>query len=277
MTGQTATERLLRRERLFIVAGLLVICLLSWAYVLAGAGTGMSTLAMSTWQFPPPLYGGAARAWPSTYWLIMLVMWWVMMIAMMLPSAAPMILLYARVVRHNRRLSGESGAIVPAVAFLLGYLLAWLLFSAGATLLQWLLEQSGLVHGMMMWSNSYLLTAVLLVGAGLYQLSPLKYACLAHCQSPAAFLSRYWRNGWSGALRMGAAHGLYCVGCCWTLMLLLFAGGVMNLVWIAGLAVLVLLEKLVLRPALVRVSGFILLLAGICLLLMRPGLHPGQW
>ena len=203
----------------------------------------------------------------------MVIMWWVMMIAMMLPSAAPMILLYARVVRHNRKLSGETGAIVPTAVFLLGYLLAWLVFSLGATLLQWLLERSGLVHGMMMWSNSYLLTALLLVGAGLYQLSPLKYACLAHCQSPAAFLSRYWRNGWSGALHMGVAHGLYCVGCCWTLMLLLFAGGIMNLVWIAGLAVLVLLEKLVRRPALVvRSTGIILVTAG-CFMLLHAAVN----
>ena len=268
MTGQTATEWLLRRERLFICAGLFTLCLLSWAYLLAGAGTGMSIVAMTTWQFPPPLYGGGIATWPLSYWLIMVAMWWVMMIAMMVPSAAPVILLYARVVRHNRKRAGEAGALVPTAAFLSGYLLAWLLFSLGATLLQWLLEQSGLVHGMMMWSNSLLLTAVLLIGAGLYQLSPLKYACLAHCQSPAAFLSGHWRNGWSGALYMGLAHGLYCVGCCWTLMLLLFAGGVMNLVWIAGLALLVLLEKLARRPVLVvRATGIMLVAAGIGLLL----------
>lgn len=268
MTGHTATERLLRRERLLVIAGLLGVCLLSWVYLLGGAGTGMSTVAMTTWQFPPPRYGGTVAAWPAVYWLIMVGMWWVMMIAMMLPSAAPMILLYARVVRHNRKPAAGAGVVVPTAAFLLGYLLAWLLFSLAATLLQWLLEQAGLVHGMMMWSNSHTLTAILLLGAGFYQLSPLKNTCLAHCRSPAAFLSRHWHNGRIGALRMGLVHGLYCIGCCWTLMLLLFAGGVMNLVWIAGLALLVLLEKVVPQPALVvRSTGVMLVAAGAAMLL----------
>lgn len=268
MTGQTATERLLRRERLFIVAGLLVICLLSWAYVLAGAGTGMSTLAMSTWQFPPPLYGGAARAWPSTYWLIMLVMWWVMMIAMMLPSAAPTILLSAAINRRSRFQVPPYGS---TAAFTLGYLLAWALFSLVAVLLQWALERAGMLS-MHMESVNELLSGGLLVAAGLWQLSPIKNACLRHCRSPVDFLVQHRRPGNLGALAMGAHHGFYCLGCCWFLMALLFVGGVMNLYWIIGLAAFVYVEKVVgVGPQLARIAGAGLLIWGLLVLALRAG------
>jgi predicted metal-binding membrane protein len=231
----------------------------------------MSTVAMTTWQFPPPIYGGGAGGqWTSQYWLIMAVMWWVMMIAMMVPSATPVILLYARVFRHNQRGEDAGAALAPTSVFLLGYLLAWLFFSVGATGLQWALEKLGLVHGMMMWSNSRLLSALFLLAAGAYQLSPLKYVCLNHCRSPVAWLTAHWRAGRGGALRMGLSHGLYCVGCCWFLMLLLFVGGIMNLVWIAGLAIFVLLEKQLPRGIWVaRVSGGLMMLAAVWLLLAR--------
>jgi predicted metal-binding membrane protein len=168
----------------------------------------------------------------------MLFMWWVMMIAMMLPSAAPVILLYARVVGQ------VPGAVTPTMAFAAGYLVCWLGFSVLATALQFALERSGVVDGMMMWSTERWLTVGLLVSAGLYQLSPLKTACLAQCRSPAEFLTRHRRPGRLGAFHMGLVHGAYCLGCCWALMLLLFAAGIMNLVWIAGLSIVVLLEKL---------------------------------
>jgi predicted metal-binding membrane protein len=248
----TAVESLLRRDRLVLASCLLLICLLSWWYLLAGAGTGMSTLAMTTWEFPPPPYASAGTRWPVSYWLVMAVMWWVMMIAMMVPSAAPIILLYARVQRHNARHNSQSGIVAPTGAFLLGYLTAWLAFSVVATVLQWLLEQLGLVHGMLMWSTSHQLSGLFLLAAGAYQVSPLKRVCLAHCRSPAGVLAGSWPQGRAAAWRKGLHHGLYCVGCCWFLMLLLFVGGIMNLVWIAGLAILVLLEKLL--PANVPVA-----------------------
>jgi predicted metal-binding membrane protein len=263
----TATEALLRRERLIVSSCLLIICLLSWMYLLLGAGTGMSVAAMSTWQFPPPIYQHSTAHWPPFYWLLMAAMWWVMMIAMMVPSAVPMILLYARVQRHNSGSSATTGA-VPTAAFLLGYLLVWAVFSVLATALQWGLEQTGLLHGMLMWSNSRTLTAGLLLLAGGYQFSPWKTACLSHCRSPAAYLAANWRHGRLGALRMGVTHGAYCLGCCIFLMLLLFAGGIMNLVWIAGLAGLVLMEKLLPRGALLaRASGGLMILGGVWLLL----------
>jgi len=264
----TATEALLRRDRLIVAACLVVICLLSWYYLLTGAGTGMSTVAMTTWQFPPPVYGSSgASHWPAQYWWLMIVMWWVMMIAMMVPSAAPMILLYARVKRHSQQRDGNAGGTIPTALFLTGYLLAWLVFSLVATALQWVLEQVGLVHGMMMWSNSSALSGIFLLAAGIYQYSPLKSACLTHCRGPASFLTQHWRKGSLGALHMGLEHGLYCVGCCWFLMLLLFVGGIMNLVWIAGLATFVLLEKLLPQGVQVaRWSGGIMVLAGASLL-----------
>ncbi len=224
----------------------------------------MSALAMTTWEFPPPRYQGSADDWSWSYALVMLGMWWVMMVAMMIPSAAPTILLYLRVHRHHQR---DAASAPPTLLFLCGYLLAWLLFSIAATLLHWLLERSGLLHSMLMWSSSRALTGALLLLAGVWQLTPLKHTCLIQCRSPAAWLAHRWRPGASGALRMGFHHGLFCVGCCWSLMLLLFAGGVMNLMWIAGLAIVVLLEKLLPRGAwLARIIGALLVAVGIALL-----------
>ena len=264
----SATEALLRRDRWIVGGGLALICVLSWWYIIAGAGTGMSTMEMTTWEFPPQLRIPAMEArWGITYWITMLLMWWVMMIAMMVPSAAPMILLYARVCRRHQP---EQRSVIPTAYFLLGYVIAWLVFSVVATLLQWCLEQAGLVHSMMMWSSSYLLSAGFLLAAGIYQLSPLKAVCLQHCRSPAGYLSANWRKGRSGALQMGLRHGIFCVGCCWFLMLLLFVGGIMNLVWIAGLAIFVLLEKMLPHATwIARGSGlFMLLLAGYLVVVM---------
>ena len=193
----------------------------------------MSISAMSTFEFPPPMNRPPmAGAWTAGYWLTMLVMWWVMMVAMMLPSAAPMLLLFAAIRRRAR----EGGAAVSTAWLAAGYLLAWLGFSVAAVVLQFGFERAGLVHGMMMWSLSPWLSVGLLVAAGLYQLTPLKQACLSHCRTPLAFLMGHWRPGQAGALHMGLVHGIYCVGCCWFLMALLFVGGIMNVVWIAGLA-----------------------------------------
>lgn len=258
-------ENLVRRERAVIAFALVLITVLSWGYLLGGAGTGMSPAHMSTWQFPPSaaaLFGPAD--WTPGYALLMSVMWFVMMAAMMLPSAAPMVLMYARVYRQGEARGQIAAARMPVSEFAGGYLAVWLGFSLAATALQYALEQSGLVDGMWMWSLSRYLTAALLIAAGLYQLTPLKQACLTQCRSPAAFLSANWQSGPKGAFRLGLKHGLYCLGCCWVLMLLLFAGGVMNLFWIAGLSALVLLEKLAPFGArLAKPIGLVLIAAGI--------------
>lgn len=261
---QPLIERALRRDRLIVVTGLVLIAALAWAYLLAGAGTGMSVSAMSTWAFPPPRPNMAMSGpWHGSYWILMVTMWFVMMVAMMIPSAAPMILLHARVTRHTSQKAGRFDAPVPSAAFTAGYLAAWLFFSVAATALQWSLERAGLVDGMMMWSTEPVLTGVLLIAAGAYQFTPLKNACLAQCRSPVAVLSEIWRPGAAGAFVMGVRHGTYCLGCCWALMLLLFAGGIMNVVWIAGLAILVLVEKLISRgPWFPRIAGGVLIAAG---------------
>jgi predicted metal-binding membrane protein len=158
VTNITKTEALLRHDRLIIGTGLAVICLLSWLYILTGAGTGMSTIGMTTWQLPLSTpTTGAAMPWSSCYWIIMACMWWVMMIAMMVPSAAPMVLLYTRVHRHAQKTGQMDQAVIPTAAFASGYLLTWLVFSLAATALQWSLERAGLMRAMMMWiTNSVL-------------------------------------------------------------------------------------------------------------------------
>jgi predicted metal-binding membrane protein len=184
-------------------------------------------------------------------------MWWVMMIAMMLPSAVPFVLIHARVAGRAGEPASLSGA------FLVGYLSNWLAFSVIAAGLQWVLEMTGLMHAAMMWSANRWLSAGLLICAGLYQLTPAKSVCLSHCRSPVHYLSSHWRAGHLGALRMGITHGTYCLGCCWLLMALLFVGGAMNLLWIAGLSIVVLIEKLI--PAGVwfsRLLGAALIAAG---------------
>ncbi|UCD69748.1 MAG: DUF2182 domain-containing protein [Betaproteobacteria bacterium] len=268
MSELTVTETFLKRERWIVASGLVLICALSWAYLLAGAGTGMSAVAMSNWQFPPPAHAvTAGGAWDASYWLVMFSMWWVMMIAMMMPSAAPVVLLYARVYRHGQRQGQIGPTYVPTVSFIAGYLLAWLIFSGAATGLQWVLESLGLLDAMMMWSSDAVLSGSLLIAAGIYQILPLKQACLKHCRSPVDFVSRNWRQGWTGASVMGIQHGIYCVGCCWMVMALLFVGGIMNLVWVAGLSILVLVEKL--APAgrgIGRAAGAVMIATGAYLL-----------
>ena len=205
--------------------------------------------------------------WTPGYALLMLVMWWVMwwvmMVAMMLPGAAPMILLFALV---NRKSYEKGGPFVPTAVFAGAYLVVWGGFSAVAVTLQWALERGELLSPTMASRNTVFGSAVLVL-AGVYQLSPLKHACLRYCRGPIDFISRHWRTGGWGAFHMGVHHGLYCLGCCWALMALLFFGGIMNLYWIAGLALFVLLEKTI-PPGhwLASISGLGLLVWGAVLL-----------
>jgi predicted metal-binding membrane protein len=251
-----AFERLLKRDRVITLTGLTALCALAWLYIVTGAGLGMSAWEMTTLAlFPhqharevmPSMPGmdmvATAPMWGFATWALMITMWWIMMIAMMTPSATPTILLYAHVHRHALAQGQIQDKLAPTGAFAAGYLLVWLGFAATAATLHWALERAGLVSAMMMGSQSRLLSGAVLITAGLYQLSPLKNICLAHCRTPTSFLSRHWRPRALGALRLGAMHGGYCVGCCWLLMALLFVGGVMNLTWIAALAILVLVEK----------------------------------
>lgn len=283
MADATKLEGLLRCERLIVGAGLLALVLLAWAYVLSGAGMGVKASDATMLSLFPHKAALAAKGmagmdmpgmsmagpepWTVTGWLLAIGMWSAMMVAMMTPSAAPAILLYGRVRAHAANNIGSG--VAPSGAFAAGYLLLWLGFSVLAAALHWALERFGLLSPALMGSRSQWLSAAVLIGAGAYQVSPLKNACLSQCRSPAQFLSRYWRPGIWGAVQLGLRHGAYCVGCCWVLMGLLFVGGVMNLAWIAVLALLVAAEKLVPLGAWVaRGTGVLLIAWGLATLVV---------
>ena len=229
-------ERIAKHERWLVLAGLAVVTVAGLAITLR---TGDS-LMMTT----PMLMGAFAYA------LLLFVMWWGMMLAMMLPSAAPAILTYGAL---SRKYSQKGTHAAPLGLFVAGYALVWTGFSVIAVALQ-LLFRDVIALSMMMAMTSGVLGGVLLVAAGLYQFSPLKAACLRKCQSPLIYLGSNWKPGNAGALLMGLQHGVYCLGCCWVLMGLLFYGGVMELRWIVGLALYVAAEKLI--PAGNRLSQF---------------------
>ena len=238
-------EAVIRRDRLVVITALIAVVALSWAYLLTGAGTGMSAFEM-THMSQPGIAGDMTgmtmmtpTVWTPGYAVMMFFMWWVMMVAMMLPSAAPMILLFTMVNRKQRK-SGHPH--VATSLFVVGYLAAWFGFSLVAVILQWAFERTGILSPMLVGTN-LIFGGILLLGAGTYQLTPIKHACLRRCRSPLAFLGTHWRRDARGALRMGLVHGAFCIGCCWFLMGLLFFGGVMSLYWITGIALFVLFEK----------------------------------
>ena len=186
-------------------------------------------------------------------------MWAVMMVGMMTPGASPVLLLFAGA--KSKR--GTGRVAVPVFMFGSGYLLVWGAFSACAALAQWLLHQQAMLSPMMAASSPRVAGAIL-VGAGLYQFTRFKHACLSHCQSPLGFLMTHWHNGLTGAFRMGLEHGVYCLGCCWALMLVLLVVGLMNLAWMAGLFALIYVEKTWRHGlALAKVAGGALVAVGI--------------
>ncbi len=262
--SRSSVEAIFRRDRWVTISGIILLTVLSWAY-LFGLAAGMDDMAMEgdLMSSVSGLMGPQLSTWSVRDFFFMFLMWSVMMVAMMLPSASPLILLHVRV---NQQQEDGGDGFHGTVAFAIGYLLVWTSFSAVATLLQWGLEKLAVLSPMMA-STSPLLGAGLLLAAGIYQLTPFKNACLRHCRSPVHSLMQHWRRGTSGAFMMGFHHGVYCIGCCWLLMALLFVFGVMNLVWIAVLSVFVLLEKVVPRGELVaRVAGVGFIVAGVSVL-----------
>jgi predicted metal-binding membrane protein len=267
---EPAFDRLLRGDRIAIAAGLAGLALAAWAWTIylshhmpGMASPGMSMpgmdmpgMDMSGMHMPAPAWGLAEYLWLTGMWAIM-------MVAMMSPTAAPAILLFAKM---SRQQPASSGLASPTAGFVGGYFAIWTLFSVGAALLQLVLHRALLLTAMGA-STSQALGAGLLIAAGLYQWSSIKHRCLSACQSPLGFLTARWRPGIGGAFRMGVSHGLNCVACCWLVMLLLFVAGVMNLLWVAALSVVVLLERIVPRGRLIaRLSGGGFLLAGIWML-----------
>lgn len=269
MPETSVVEAVVKRDRVIVILGLLVVIALAWLYLLQGAGMGMTAVEMSSatlpWQsssaMTMPTHPSGPEAtpgqdmgammhqahmammqpavWTPGYAVVMLVMWWVMMMAMMLPSASPMLLIVAHV---NRTHHTQGGPLVSTSLFAAGYLVTWGVFSFLAVSVQWGLERVGLVSAML-GSTSAVFGGLVLLVAGIYQCTPLKQACLRHCRTPFQFVTHHWRTGTLGALRMGLEHGAFCVACCWFLMVLLFVGGIMNLYWIIGIALFVLLEK----------------------------------
>ncbi|MEO2140900.1 MAG: DUF2182 domain-containing protein [bacterium] len=229
-------ESLIKRDRMIVIAGVVAVVAIAWGYTIYVAQNN-AEMGMSM-----SIDSGNVRSWTGVDFFLMFVMWAVMMVAMMVPSAAPMILLFATV---NRRRQEQSRPFVATGVFLSGYLVIWSVFSLGATLGNWGLHQASLMTSMMGGSSSGYLGGTLLITAGVFQWSQLKYVCLTHCRSPLSFLMSDWKEGTGGAFKMGLLHGRYCLGCCWILMTLLFVLGVMNLVWIAALAAFVLAEKVI--------------------------------
>jgi predicted metal-binding membrane protein len=247
--GRTLLEAALKHERVVTVTLIVLIPLLCWTWIaqmardMYGPMTGSSAWMMTA-------------DWDVPHVLLLWAMWAVMMTAMMVPSAAPLILLYAGALRAN----GNAHIARQTYALAAGYVLVWALFSVAATALQRMLANA-LVLTPMMEPAAAATTAVLLAIAGLYQLTPLKRACLRICRSPLSYLLQHWHPGTSGAFQLGMRHGTYCLGCCWALMLLLFAGGVMNLVVIVVLTLWVLAERFVPFGELASRAGGVVLLA----------------
>jgi predicted metal-binding membrane protein len=268
LVAPSALERVLARDRWLIAAALTVLVVLAWGYLVLLSrqmGDAMPSMpAMPDMPNMPNMPGmagmpgmGAPAPWAPGPLALTVLMWWAMMIGMMVPSAAPMILLFGNVQR--RQLAAENPALRVAL-FAAGYLTIWGAFSVVAAATQAALTEAALLAPMDLTVTRWL-GALIIALAGAYQLTPLKDVCLRRCRSPAEFLSSHWRRGHGGAFRMGIDHGLYCVGCCWLLMGLLFVVGVMSLLWVAAIAVFVLLEKLVPHGRTVgRIGGVAMLL-----------------
>jgi predicted metal-binding membrane protein len=248
-------ESLLGRERLIVCGCLVVLVALSWLYLLhLKAAMDISGMNM------PGMVMLDTQRWEVIDVLLLFVMWSVMMVAMMLPSATPMILAFLTV---NQNRSANNRPWVPVGIFLLGYLAVWTAYSALATLAEWGLHQAALLSTTMA-ATSPTLDGVLLITAGVFQLTPLKRTCLKSCRSPLSFLMSEWRDGAAGAFVMGLRHGTYCLGCCWILMALLFVAGVMNLFWVAVIALLVMAEKILPKGEILGyIAGIALVAAGV--------------
>jgi predicted metal-binding membrane protein len=250
----TTVISLRRWDQSLLVSSLAGLTLLAWAYLLYH---DQNMLGMDA----------GTRPWRPGDFFMMFLMWAIMMMAMMLPTALRAILIYARIAAQGRQ---DALPITPIYIFSGAYIAIWTLFSVAATLMQWGLQSAALLSPMMV-SSSAGLGAALLITAGIYQFTPLKEACLKHCQSPIMYLAANYKRGNTHAFQLGLKHGSYCLGCCWVLMGLLFLGGVMNLLWILAITLFILAEKL-LPPTLhgTQLSGVAMILAGIAFLVGYP-------
>lgn len=262
------TETALKHDRIIVATALAGLTLVAWLYILRlVAGMDMGGMDMAGWRSLPDgmrmVMAPASQPWTGREFVLTFAMWAVMMIGMMTPSAAPLALIYARAGQMTRATHpfAATGWLVA------GYLIVWSAFALAATTLQWALDAVGLIDWELKATRS--VASAFLMVAGVYQWTPLKHACLLTCQSPLAFIQRMggFRGDARGAVATGVQHGAYCVGCCWALMALLFVGGVMNPLWIAGLATFALIEKIApVGPWLSRAVGAVLIVAALSLL-----------
>ena len=259
-------ETILKRDRQIVFAAVAATTLLAWGYMVREAHAMNLTGACCCAGMK--MSGPDVGPWATSTLIPLFLMWTEMMVAMMLPSATPMILTFAKVQRNRRE---QDRPFVTTGIFLLGYLAIWTGFSAVAAVMQWALHAKALLSPMMV-STSPIFGGALLIAAGIFQWTPIKNSCLSNCCSPLNFLMTGWREGKGGAFMMGLKHGLYCAGCCWFLMLLLFVAGVMNIWWIALITMLVLIEKVVPRGLLLgKIAGVLFVLWGAWMILKQPG------
>ena len=257
MTSDSGSASSFRRhDKIVVLALVVLVAAFAWAFTVHQA-MRMEEMEVAMWRDMNMSMNGMEPSWTPVDAALILAMWSAMMAAMMVPGASPMITAFATI---NRRRRERSAPYVPTAVFLIGYLVGWTGFSILATILQCLLQMTGLLTTMMQSASNYW-SAALFFAAGLYQFSPLKQTCLTYCRSPDGFILSEWRNGNMGAVIMGVRHGVFCLGCCAGLMLLLFAVAVMDLRWVAVLTTLVTAEKLLPRPAFWRIAIGIGLLA----------------
>ena len=275
----------LEKDNLIVYLSIILIIIITGVYTIFGIGMPMSAIEMTKmsgiFSIPSAMdmdmnvgsnnmnmdmgSNNMNMGWSFSMAISMFLMWWLMMIAMMTPSAAPTLLLF-----HNlKRIGSErKRALSYTYFFLSGYLIVWAIFSLIACILHKFFDNSSITDIGMMQIKSIQFSGILLIAAGIYQFTPLKNACLEKCRTPIDFLSSNNRKGAKGSFIMGAHHGLFCLGCCWALMALLFVGGVMNLFWITGLALYVLIEKIIIKARwLDKIMGLILIVFGIFLFL----------
>jgi predicted metal-binding membrane protein len=235
--AEAGLGRIFARPKAIATGCVIVIAGLGWFY--------LALLAVAPGGSWPAMMQALCRTLPDGAWsfstaAVTASMWSAMTLAMMLPSAAPMILTYAEIAETAAR-KGER--IVSPFVIAAGYASVWLLFSVAASAMQVALTGAALLDAGLT-SSSGLFAAAILIGAGLYQFSKLKHACLTHCQNPFPFFFTNWATTTGGIFRLGIKQGLYCLGCCWAMMLVVFAVGVMNVAWMAGLAAVMTVEKL---------------------------------
>ena len=278
MLEKPKLSTVLEKDNLIVYLSIFLIVIITGLYTIFGIGMPMSAIEMTKMSGIFSMSSSMEmnmnmgsnnmdmkNGWSISMAISMFLMWWLMMIAMMTPSAAPTLLLF-----HNLKKIGSEGkkALSYTYLFLFGYLIIWAIFSLIACIIHKFFDISSITDAAMMQLKSVQFSGILLITAGVYQFTPLKNACLEKCRTPIDFLSSNNRKGAKGSFIMGAHHGLFCLGCCWALMALLFVGGVMNLFWITGLALYVLIEKIIIKAGwLDKIMGLILIFFGTSLLI----------